>query len=89
MIINTKTKELNDNKNIYKLTDLEYKFIVSISNENLTSFNKIQKYMFKSTGYKEKLKMMRIKNRLLKKVTELQIKIKTNNYQLETKILFM
>ena len=52
MIINTKTKELDDNKSIYKLTDLEYKFIISISNEKQTLQRDIIGYVFNYKGRK-------------------------------------
>lgn len=89
MVIDTKNKILVINeKEQYILNDLEYKFLVAICNEEITPFEKIQKYMFKSTQYKDRLKMIRVKSRLLKYIKDLKIQTYLNGYKLKTEILF-
>jgi Ni,Fe-hydrogenase maturation factor len=95
MIINTKTKELNDNKNIYKLTDLEYKFIISISNEKQTLQRDIIGYVFNYKGRRKlwyNIYVRKLEN--LKRKLSKYIKIKKKEtlnqttYLLKSKILF-
>lgn len=88
MVIDTKNKILYDNDKKYELTDLQYKFLVALSNNQYTKSKKIAKYVFNSSTdvYVERLPV--IKRNLRLKINKLNIKKELDGYILKTDISF-
>ena len=90
MVIDAKNKILYDDNEKYELTDLQYKFLVALSNNEYTTSKKIAKYVFNSSTdvYVNRLPVM--KRSLTSKIREnkLNIKRELDGYILKTDISF-
>ena len=88
MVIDAKNKILYDDNEKYELTDLQYKFLVALSNNEYTTSKKIAKYVFNSSTdvYVERLPV--IKRNLRLKINKLKIKKELDGYILKTDISF-
>lgn len=91
MIYETKNHKLVlENGEAFEINDLEYKFLIAISNENTTSFKEIAKYIYSSSSSRYIENVRNIKRRLISRIKDLKIKTISNfGYKLETTISYI
>lgn len=91
MICETKNHELVlESGETFKINDLEYKFLIAISNEKTTSLKEIAKYIFSSSRYNYIENVKNIKRRIVTRIKDLKIKTIGNyGYKLETTISYI
>ena len=88
MVIAAKNKILYDDNEKYELTDLQYKFLVALSNNEYTTSKKIAKYVFNSSTDVYVKRLLVIKRNLRLKINKLKIKKELDGYILKTDISF-